>query len=114
MGVAGFVLGLLSLIGCWFGIFPFGWIIVAMGLLGLLFSAIGIGVANSHHEKAGLAVAGLVLSIIGMVSGAFFFLFCGVFYAAALSYVTGSTGFFNNLSLAIATWLIAQFHLVAH
>lgn len=114
MGVAGFVLGLLSLLGCWFGAFPFGWIIVAMGLLGILFSAIGIGVASSHHEKAGLAVAGLVLSILGTLGGALFFLFIGVFYAAALSYVTGSSGFFNNLSIGIATWLITQFHLVAH
>ncbi len=57
IGTAGFVLALIALFLGWV---PFlGWII---WLLGLIFSAIGV-----FREPKGLAIAGLVISLIGIV-----------------------------------------------
>ncbi len=57
MGVAGFVLALLALM---FGWVPFfGWVV---WFLGLLFSFIGI-----FKSPRGLAIAGLIISLIGLI-----------------------------------------------
>ena len=57
MGVAGFVLSLITL---FFGWIPFfGWVLWG---LSLLFSFIGI-----FKKPRGLAIAGLVLSIVGLI-----------------------------------------------
>lgn len=57
MGTAGFVLALIALFLGWV---PFlGWIV---WLLGLIFSAIGV-----FREPKGLAIAGLVISLIGII-----------------------------------------------
>ena len=57
MGTAGFVLALIALFLGWV---PFlGWII---WLLGLIFSAVGV-----FREPKGLAIAGLVISLIGII-----------------------------------------------
>lgn len=62
MAVAGFVLALVAL---FFGWIPFlGW---AAWLLGLIFSGIGLSKANKVNGKGkGLAIAGLVISLIGI------------------------------------------------
>lgn len=57
MGVAGFVLALLGLIFCWVPVID--WI---LWLLGVIFSVIGI-----FKPKKGLAIAGLVISFIGIL-----------------------------------------------
>ncbi len=57
LGTAGFVLALIALFLGWV---PFlGWIV---WLLGLIFSAIGV-----FREPKGLAIAGLVISLIGII-----------------------------------------------
>lgn len=57
MGVAGFVLALLGLIFCWVPVID--WI---LWLLGVIFSLIGV-----FKPKKGLAIAGLVISFIGIL-----------------------------------------------
>lgn len=57
MGIAGFVLALLGLIFCWVPVL--GWI---LWILGVIFSIIGV-----CRPKKGLAIAGLVISFIGII-----------------------------------------------
>lgn len=62
IGTAGFVLALLTL---FFGWIPFiGWV---MWLLGLIFSAMGISKAKKVNKGMGLSVAGLIISLIGVI-----------------------------------------------
>jgi hypothetical protein len=62
---AGMIFGILSLVCCCCG-FPFG-------VLGLVFSLIGLSQINANpqlHEGRGMAIAGLVLSIVSLLLGA--------------------------------------------
>jgi hypothetical protein len=62
---AGMIFGILSLTCCCCG-FPFG-------ILGLVFSLIGLSQINANpqlHEGRGIAIAGLVLSILSLLLGA--------------------------------------------
>ncbi|WP_320018898.1 hypothetical protein [Labilibaculum manganireducens] len=62
MATAGFVLALITVL---FGWIPFvGWV---TWLLGLIFSALGLSKANKVGVGKGLAIAGLVISLIGIV-----------------------------------------------
>ncbi len=62
MATAGFVLALLTV---FFGWIPFiGW---TTWLLGLIFSAVGLSKANKIGVGKGLAIAGLIISLIGVV-----------------------------------------------
>jgi hypothetical protein len=78
LGTAGFVLGLIGLI---FSPIPFvGVIAWPLVILGLVFSAVGVARASSGRAtNKGLAIAGLVLSIIG--------LFICIIWAAAFAAV---------------------------
>lgn len=68
LGIAGFVL---SLIALFFGWIPlFGWII---WVLGLIFSFIGI-----FKKPRGLAIAGLIISIVDVLLILFFFAALGI------------------------------------
>ncbi len=72
IGTAGFVLALIALFLGWV---PFlGWIV---WLLGLIFSAVGLS-----RQPKGLAIAGLVISLIGIVL--LIVVFGAIFGAAAL------------------------------
>lgn len=57
LGTAGFVLALLGLLLCWVPIL--GWL---LWLLGLIFSIIGV-----CRQPRGMAIAGLVLSCLGLI-----------------------------------------------
>jgi hypothetical protein len=62
---AGMIFGILSLVCCCCG-FPFG-------ILGLVFSLIGLSQINANpqlHEGRGMAIAGLILSILSLLFGA--------------------------------------------
>jgi hypothetical protein len=62
---AGMIFGILSLTCCCCG-FPFG-------ILGLVFSFIGLSQINANpqlHEGRGMAIAGLILSILSLLLGA--------------------------------------------
>ncbi len=56
MGTAGFVLSLLALVLCWIPVVD-----VILFLLGLAFSIVGVSLKN---RKKGLAIAGLVISVV--------------------------------------------------
>jgi hypothetical protein len=66
LGTAGFVLGLLGFL---FSPIPIvGVIAWPLVILGVTFSAVGVGKANKGEaNNRGLAVAGVVLSILGLV-----------------------------------------------
>lgn len=70
MGIAGFVISLITIFLGWIPVF--GWILWA---LGMLFSVIGV-----FRRPRGLAIAGLILSIVGLV----FIVFVYALLAAAL------------------------------
>jgi len=63
------VLGILGLVLCWF---PFvGWIVA---LLGIIFGAIGNSKAGKIGGKGkGMALAGLITGVIGLIAGIAFF-----------------------------------------
>jgi hypothetical protein len=62
IGTAGFVLGLLGLILCWF---PF--VGLALGVLGVILSGVGMSNGRRTGAPTGLAVAGLVLGLISLI-----------------------------------------------
>lgn len=62
MAVAGFVLGLVALLPCFWL-----WFLQLPGLLGLVFGSIGVrATANGKRRGRGLAIAGLVISAIAI------------------------------------------------
>jgi len=67
MGIAGLVLGIISIVICWVPVFGF-----CLAALGIIFSARGM----SHNKHDGCAVGGLVTSIIGVVLGALMTVAC--------------------------------------
>lgn len=70
MGVASLVLGICSLVvAVFFG--SAGWLAALLGLIGLI-----LGAAANKKQKTGVATAGVVMSIIGMVLGLLFYIAC--------------------------------------
>ena len=78
MGVASLVLGILSLLIGLFTAGSLGWFGAILALIGIILGAIG----KKDVEKKGLATAGLVLSIIGLI-------LCLIFYIACIACVGG-------------------------
>ena len=70
MAIAGLIMGIFALVLCWFPVV--NWI---LGLLGLIFSIIGI--AKKNGGAKGAAIAGLILTILGAILSI-------VFYGAVL------------------------------
>jgi hypothetical protein len=70
MGIAGFVLSLLALLGVFVALIPFlgwmNWLVLGLAALGVIFSVIGIVVSG---RTRGLAIAGLVLGLITFCVG---------------------------------------------
>ena len=65
MAIAGFVLGIVGLIPCFWLIFQ------VPGVPGLIFSFVGLKATKSGLRKGrGLAIAGLVMSILGVLAAA--------------------------------------------
>lgn len=60
MAIAGLIMGIFALVLCWFPVV--NWI---LGLLGLIFSIVGI--AKKNGGAKGAAIAGLILTILGVV-----------------------------------------------
>ena len=77
MGTAGFVLALLALFLGWVPVV--GWI---LWVLGLIFSCVGV-----FRTPKGLAIAGLIISLLGVIL--LLFVFAGLFAAAAVSATVG-------------------------
>ena len=75
MAVASLILGIFGMI---FGVFcsaipVINWIGVIMAIAGVVLGAIG----KKNPEKAGLATAGMIISIIALALGLMFTLICG-------------------------------------
>lgn len=66
MAVSGLVFGILSIVGCVSGLF---------GMLGVIFSLVALNRHESHAQgsRRSMAVAGLILSIIGLACRSFNF-----------------------------------------
>ncbi len=87
MSVAGFVLGLVALLADWAGCVPGMWwlglIVVAVGILAIVMSSVAMARAGKIGGKKGLAVAGLVLGIVGTL-GAALAVVCGILFVSVL------------------------------
>lgn len=73
MAVASLVLGIISLV---VGVFVsgFGWIGSILGIVGIILGAVAR--KNGPEEKAGIAKAGLVCSILGTILGLLLYVAC--------------------------------------
>lgn len=71
MAVAGLVLGIVSLVLCWFG-----WLSVIS--LPVAIVALILSVVGGKKKKSGVATAGLVIGIIAVVLNAILFFTCGL------------------------------------
>lgn len=60
LAVAGMVLGITSIVFCWWGLLT-----LAMVILAITFSSIGIHQASQGAEKKGMAIAGLACGSLG-------------------------------------------------
>ena len=71
MQVAGFILGLISIIGWAIALIPFlgwlNWIFIPPAVLGLIFCLTGISISRS---RSGVGVAGIILCLIVIILGA--------------------------------------------
>lgn len=66
IGVTGFIFSIIAVLIGWIPVV--GWIIGGIfWLLGLIFSAVGIGKGKRVKRGLGLSIAGLVISLIGVV-----------------------------------------------
>jgi hypothetical protein len=65
------VLGILGLVFCFVPFF--GWV---LAILGIIFGAVGMNKANKVGRGKGLAVAGLICGVLGLLAG------IGIFIAA--------------------------------
>jgi len=85
MAVAALIMGILSLaLGWWLPIPYIGWI---LPILGIIFGAIGI---KKTPEKKGMAVAGLVLSIVALAVALIIAVACAAVINEAASTIPGS------------------------
>lgn len=85
VGVAGFVCGLLSLFFCWVPLIG-----IILPIIGLVCSGKGIS-KGRPYGRAGLSIAGLVLSILGVISGAIYTIVWIAFIVATASYGTAAS-----------------------
>ncbi len=78
MGVASLVLGIIAVVIGLFSGGSLGWLGAILAIIGIILGALG----KKNPEKNGLATAGLVLSIIGLI-------LCLLLYIACIACVGG-------------------------
>ena len=77
MAVASLVLGIISIVMTVMTVGVYGWLAALLGIIGII-----LGVqAKKNPEKAGLAQAGFIVSIVGTVLGAAMYFACVAFVA---------------------------------
>jgi len=77
LGIGGLVAGIVALVITWFG----GWfsiIALPLAIAGLVLSVIGGKKLKAAGQSAGVATAGLVIGIIATVLSSIFFFTCGI------------------------------------
>lgn len=67
MGIAGMVLGIVAIIVSFIPCFGWGAIIIAV--IGLILSAVSLSQANKAGAPKGMAIAGLICSVIAIIVG---------------------------------------------
>lgn len=71
MGVASLVLGIIAFLTGWIGVLPLFWwvglIVVIIAILAIIFAGIGMAQAKKAGRTDGIAIAGLVLGILGLL-----------------------------------------------
>jgi hypothetical protein len=72
MGVASLVLGIIAVVIGLFSGGSLGWLGAILAIIGIILGALG----RKDPEKQGLATAGLVLSIIGLVLSLILYIAC--------------------------------------
>lgn len=82
MGVASLILGIISVVLALF-FSGFGWMASILGLIGII-----LGTVARKNAKTGVATAGLVLSIIGLVLGLLLYIAC----VACIGGIAGAAG----------------------
>lgn len=65
LAVAGFVLGLLGLLGSWIPVVNF--FAIALAVIGVILAAVGLAKSRTSGSGKGLAIAGLVLGVLAVV-----------------------------------------------
>jgi len=83
MGVAALVLGIISLVIGVFSAGSLGWAGAIMAVVGIILGVLG----RKNTEKAGIATAGMVCSIIGLV-------LCLLLYIACVACIGGAASLF--------------------
>ena len=78
MGIASLVLGIIAVIIGLFSAGSLGWAGAIMAIIGIILGALG----RKEPEKSGIATAGMILSIIGLV-------LCLILYIACVACLGG-------------------------
>lgn len=90
MAVAGLVFGILSLVGAIFSWIPIlSYFALPLSIVGVVLSAIAM---KKQPEKKGMAIAGLVMSIIALVLSSILLIACTVCVACAAGAADAITG----------------------
>ncbi len=76
MAVAALVLGIVSIVFSFIGLF---WLGLILGIVGIV-----LGILAKKQNPTGMATAGLVLSIIGVVLCALVFIACGICFGGTV------------------------------
>jgi len=76
LAVTGLVLGILALIICWFGVFSF--VALPIAIVALILAIVGGKKMKANSLPTGMATAALVVSIIAVVISGVAFVSCGI------------------------------------
>lgn len=74
--IAGLVLGIVSLVICWFGFAAF--VALPLAIVGLVLACVGGKKLKANGQKSGIATAALVIGIISVVLSSITFITCGL------------------------------------
>lgn len=83
MGVASLVLGIIAVVIGLFSAGSLGWLGAVLAIVGIILGALG----KKDPEKKGIATAGLVLSIIGLILCLILYIACAACIGGLASYM---------------------------
>lgn len=83
MGVASLVLGIIALVIGLFSAGSLGWLGAILAIVGIILGALG----KKNPEKKGIATAGLVLSIIGLIFSLILYIACAAVIGGIAAYM---------------------------